>query len=150
MEKPEFRHGYTKLPNRLIERVLCKGLLTQYESQVVLAVARLSWGWNKTWCYSSYGELSALTGISRSKVYAVCKDLHFRRILVLGVGRKKTRLEINPRYQQWQLPRESRKNELFPPQGTPAVPSTGNSTASQTVEAQGFEALVRNSFKTIE
>jgi phage replication O-like protein O len=150
MKKPDFSGGYTRILNAVLERVLCKGLLTQYESQIILAVARLTWGWNKKWEYSSYGVLAAMTGIARRKVYAVCKDLHARSIIVLGTGRVKTRFQINPDVSAWVLPRESHKNTLLPLQATPAVASAGDSTTPEPVDRRELAGLVKKFLKTLD
>ncbi len=125
----DFPGGYTRILNALLDRVLVKGLFTQYESQVLLAVARLSWGWSQPAAFTTYGELSKLTGIARSNVYNVCKALHRRRILVLGVGRKKTRMEISMDVSTWVLPREAGKGELFAQPAAPEQPEEGPSLA---------------------
>jgi|Deesub1362A_J573_1020465.scaffolds.fasta_scaffold01366_2 phage replication O-like protein O len=147
MQRLDFDGGYTKLPNLLIERVFCKVTFPAYEMRVLFALMRMSWGWNKAWCYSSYREIAEKTGLDYRHVRRTVQSLVEKCIVVTYPGRNKTRFEINPDYMTWKLPE---RNTLMPLQASLAGASTGITESEQPLDRQELVGLLRNFIKTLE
>ena len=124
MANPQTEDGFTRFANELLE-AFCRTRIAGQEYQVVLSIARLTYGFGKKTDHISYGQLSKLTGISRPKLVPMLRNLQSRGILAVtnngnrGVTNNGNRqplvIGINKNFDEW---------VLLPKKGT--VPNNGN------------------------
>ena len=78
MDKADTDNGYTKIANQLLVKICCSNL-TQNEIKVLLAIARLSYGWNQKDTASRAGskELREITGLFTNQIYLVIRNLRY-------------------------------------------------------------------------
>lgn len=126
---PQIENGHVKIANELFEQLIALRLPGQ-ELRIVLAIMRMTYGWNKKEASISYGQLAKMTGIPRVKVIQHIKSLVPKR--VLGSSHNGTRTPanywINKHYLEWvpsplkgTSPLEGTRKQAFasPHQGTP-------------------------------
>jgi len=127
MASPQVEDGYTRFANTLIEALMAFRVPGQ-ELRIVLAVARKTYGWQKTTDTISYGQLSSMTDIPRARVIEHVKSLVSKKIL--GSHNNGTRqpltLWINKDFEQWQ---SSPKKETSPKHETKPSPNNGDRTS---------------------
>lgn len=99
---PQLEDGYTKIANELLE-AFAKIRLRGQEAQIVHAVMRKTYGFNKKSDAISFGQLSEATGINRRKVIMLVQSLVSKK--VLGSAHNGTRnpstIWINKHYSEW-------------------------------------------------
>lgn len=128
--KPRLRDGYTRIHNELIDRVFMRVNFSSYEWRVLWSIIRMSWGWNRPGCYTSYRELAESTGIDIRHVARTIKKLEKKLIIAARPGKKKTHLQLNTDYMTWRIPE---KETLF---------TSGTSTPSEPSEVTNNAELV--------
>ena len=102
MAKPQLEHGHLRVANELFE-ALCRATLSGREFQVVLAIMRLTYGWQKKAGTISLKQLQQMTGIThRPWLMRILQRLESQRI-ILGAHRLgyATAYQINKDYEQW-------------------------------------------------
>jgi phage replication O-like protein O len=102
MPGPQLEDGHTRFANELLEALARAGLHGR-EFRVVLAVARLTYGYQKKADSISYGQIADLTGISRRNVISTVQGLLRRRVLhsVVHDTRRENIFSINKHYKTW-------------------------------------------------
>lgn len=81
--RPDFRHGYLRVPLAVWMTLFCRGLLTRRQLQLACVVLRESWGWR-----GPDGEVRAWTRRLTTRQFAAATGLstdHLRRDLSLLV-----------------------------------------------------------------
>jgi len=121
MASPQLENGHTKIANELVE-ALCKINLSPYESRVLWAIIRKTYGWGKKMDKIAQSQIVEMTGIPKGHISRAMKSLTLRAI-VTSSGNK--RIGVNKNYEQW-LPVAvtSEKVEKLPAE-EPKVTSTG-------------------------
>ena len=85
---PQLEDGYTRIANEILE-ALCEINLSGREFRAVLALIRLTYGWQKKEDQISYSQFAELTGIARNHVQEIFKGLAARKIVVKIKAAKK-------------------------------------------------------------
>lgn len=114
---------FTRVPNEILE-TLAMNRLPGQEYQIVLLVARRTYGFNKPADDLSYGQISRLTGIPRVKVIPLIRNLILKKILASTNNgtRKPLSIWINDNYREWA---PSPKKGTSPNIGTSPSPNMG-------------------------
>lgn len=99
---PQVEDGYTRISNELLGALVLADL-TKQQWEVVMAVARKTYGFNKTTDDIALSQLAAMTAGDRSNLSKVVISLVDRRILIRSKGRHGQLLGINKDYAQWGL-----------------------------------------------
>lgn len=101
MEDAKVRKGYTRIANKLLEKISASKL-TQNEIRVLLSIARLSFGWGKhgTEKRASTRVFSEMTGLRCDKICAAVKGLKEKRVILVKAG-SQNEYEINTIISQW-------------------------------------------------
>ena len=123
MASPQCENGYTKIANELLDAMIRTRLPGQ-EMRIMLAVIRKTYGFGKKADEISYGQLSKLTDIPRTRVIEHVKSLVSKKGLgSLNNGtRRPPTLWINKDFEKW-IP--SPKKETSPKEGTTPSPNNG-------------------------
>jgi phage replication O-like protein O len=93
--------GYTRIANELLEQVMAAPL-TLREIRVVMAVVRLTYGWNRKQARVTGGLLAKLTGIHASHVAKVLAGL-IEKNVVIRHGGSRSPVSLNKHADQWHL-----------------------------------------------
>lgn len=103
MDKADTDNGYTKIANQLLVKICCSNL-TQNEMRVLLAIARLSYGWNQKDTASRAGskELREMTGLFTNQIYLVIRSLKAKKVIVV-TKKKQNTYKINTYLSEWQV-----------------------------------------------
>ena len=108
MANPQKENGHTSIANELLE-VMAKTYFSSYEIQIIFAIFRKTYGWNKTEDWITTTQISEMTDIARSHVSRTIKKLLDRNMLVKN-GKK---LSFQKDYEKWQkLPKQVTKKKL--------------------------------------
>ncbi|KVG33843.1 replication protein [Burkholderia diffusa] len=102
---PQIENGFTRLANELLDALLGAGL-TARQWAVVMAVARKTYGWNKTRDDIGLSQLRLMTGIDKSHLSRTIRELEAMRILNREAGMHSHTLGINKRHKDWELPNQ--------------------------------------------
>jgi phage replication O-like protein O len=106
---PQPEEGYTPIANELLEAVLRAGF-TKQELLVILAVARLTYGWSRKFQAVTSTALSNLTGLDAGHCRKVRTDLIKRGVLIQH-GRGGEQLGICKHYGSWKKRAKSARAE---------------------------------------
>src|SRR3990167_6396213 len=96
MENPQLENGHLDIANELVE-ALARTQLSGYESRVLWAVFRKTYGWHKKEDWMSFNQLRVLTQLKDSHISRTLKLLVMRKILTKG-GKL---LSFNKYYNEW-------------------------------------------------
>lgn len=102
MAAPQLENGYLRVANELAE-ALARSQFSPYESRVIWAVLRLTYGYSKKADFMSYGQIADLTGISRRNVIRTVQALVSRKTLrsVASDTSKVNIISINKDFESW-------------------------------------------------
>ena len=108
MANPQKENGHVDIANEIVE-ALAKTYLSSYESQVLWAIFRKTYGWHKKEDRINGSQLSKMTGISESHVSRTLKGLTRRNIIIRN-GKK---ISFQKDYEQWEkLPIQASMKKL--------------------------------------
>ena len=99
MANPQKENGHTSIANELIEE-LAKTYLSSYETQIIFAIFRKTYGWQKKEDWITGTQLSDMTGIKRSHISRTIKRLVNRNILT----KNNKKLSIQKDFEKWDKP----------------------------------------------
>lgn len=102
MASPQIEKGYTRLANELLE-ALCRCRVSRRELSIMLAVIRLTYGWNRATSIISQRALERVTEIDRRNVQRLVKGLHLKRMLIVKIEGQIRYVSINKNYDQWEI-----------------------------------------------
>lgn len=105
---PQIEDGYAKIANELAEAFAAYPF-TSIQHQIIWAVLRQTYGYNRKFHAISIGFLVKATGRSRSKVAKAVSDLIKANVLIeysSGEGCASRVLGINKLYKTWGVPQE--------------------------------------------
>ena len=132
MTSPQLEDGYLKIANSIVE-ALAKYRMPGQEGQIIWAVFRRTYGFNKKSDNIAYSQLAEDTGIPRKKVSTLVKSLAKKKVLltVPNMGdRAPLNIGINKDFSQW-LPVPQKGDiphlgdRLSPKKGTNLSPKKG-------------------------
>ena len=123
MANPQKENGHTAIANELLE-IMAKTYFSSYEIQIIFAIFRKTYGWNKKEDWITNTQLAELTGIPKSHVSRTIKKLLERKMIVKN-GKK---IGFEKDYEKWQkLPKQvTSKNGKKLPIQVSKVTQTGN------------------------
>lgn len=83
MASPQLEHGYTKIANEILE-ALARTSISTYQSRVLWAIFRKTYGFGKKVDKISLSQLSEMTGIQKAHVGQARRELIARKILTVA------------------------------------------------------------------
>lgn len=111
---PQVEDGHTRIANELYEHVMAAPF-TLREMRVVLAVIRLTYGWNRKQARVTGGLLAKLTGIHESHVAKVLAGLIEKNVIIRHGG-SRSPVSLNKHADQWRL-----DNQKYTPPATNTI-----------------------------
>jgi phage replication O-like protein O len=103
MANPQLENGHTRIANELLE-ALCRTNLWPYESRVLIALIRFTYGWNKKNDWITLKQFSNLTGLDRRNVHRALKRLISKRIIsAKRKGRRALIYGLQKDWEKWVL-----------------------------------------------
>ncbi len=134
MARPQLENGHTKIANELVE-AFARVNFSAYESRILWAIFRKTYGWGKKTDRISYSQFEETTGIDRRHIGRAVLSLKARGIITCEGSGYALQYGIQKDYERWDLtPIEAPKidtdsgNELTPKE---AMNSTGDLTPIQ-------------------
>ncbi len=107
-EYPQPEKGYARISNELLE-ALASTKLNTAETRLIFAIARKTYGWNKSTDWIAVSQFVKMTGMTDSQVCHVKKRLIERKIIV----QIDNQICWNEFHTQWrQLPKQTTKTKL--------------------------------------
>lgn len=103
---PHLEEGYTQVANNLLEDIMAAPL-TLREMRVVLAIIRLTYGWNRKEARITGGLLAKLTGMPATKVSKTLAGLVAKNVVVRHGG-SRSPVSLNKYVDQWRIEETSR------------------------------------------
>jgi len=135
---PQLENGYTRIANELLEEVT-KFDFSKRELKIVLAVIRLTYGFNKKFDDMSLSQLETRTGIKRTHLCNAINNLVSMRVLLKQshVLPKQSHVHgqvigLNKKYQEWEV---WPKRSLLPKQSQ-RCDQNGNKGVTKTVNTK--------------
>ena len=105
---PQKENGHVDIANEIVE-ALAKTYLSSYESQILWAIFRKTYGWHKKEDWISISQLVDITGIYKSHISRTIKKL-LERNMIFKNGNK---IGFQKRYDRWQrLPKQVTAKKL--------------------------------------
>lgn len=102
MANPQIEDGFTRIANEIIE-ALMRTNLHPYESRILWAIWRITYGYHKKADWILNKQLVNMTGIHKAHVSNTISKLTTRKI----VTRSGNKIAFNKDYQQWrELPKQ--------------------------------------------
>jgi|GEM_PF-699702 len=104
-ENPQVENGYTAIANEIVE-ALSKSMQGGTEGQIIFAVLRKTYGWNKKEDKISISQLCKLTGKSKRAVIYALQNLEAKKMIVIkkttkdGLKQPNT-ICFNKHYSEW-------------------------------------------------
>lgn len=98
---PQVEDGYARIANELLEQVMIAPL-TSREIRVVMAVIRLTYGWNRKHARVTGGLLAKLTGIHATTCAKVLSGLITKNVITRNGG-SRSPVSLNKHADQWDL-----------------------------------------------
>ncbi|HUU39672.1 MAG TPA: replication protein, partial [Desulfatiglandales bacterium] len=96
MTNPQLEDGYTRIANELLE-AMARINLSGYQSRVLMAIWRQTYGWHKKEDYISVSQIARMTGIDKRNVSRTLKELIEKNMI-----RKNGRMTaFNKNYNEW-------------------------------------------------
>jgi phage replication O-like protein O len=124
--KAQLEDGYTRIANELLDAISGADI-SRNETKVVLAIIRLSYGWNQkdTGNRAGISNLLALTGIKSSSgkyIYLALKSLVEKRVIFKEKnGDNTNRYSINTAISDWQVDLPAGEVEYVPVYSSPTI-----------------------------
>ena len=97
MANPQKEDGHVDIANEIIE-ALAKTHLSSYETQVIFAIFRKTYGWHKKEDWITNSQIAKMTGIAEAHISRTIKILLQKNI----VKKNGKRLGIQKDYEQWE------------------------------------------------
>jgi len=130
MASPQCEDGYTRIANELL-LALCRSRLTLYEWRVLMAVIRLTYGYNRKVDQISVRQLSRITSINYRLVYRTLKSLEKKNMLHISKQKNRLILGIQKDYERWDV--ISTDNTMLSEEITTGVISGDNIKSSEEI-----------------
>lgn len=111
MARPQLEDGHTDIAHEIVE-ALCRINLTAYESRILWALFRKTYGWHKKWDRISYTKWEEVTGLDRWHIARTLKQLIARKIIAQRGNGYKIEYAFQKDYEQWI--KEFHRHDLLP------------------------------------
>jgi len=137
MASPQAEDGHVDIANEIVE-ILAKTYLSSYESQVLWAIFRKTYGWHKKEDWITNTQIAEMTGIAESHISRTLKKL-IKKNMVNKNGKK---LSFQKDYDNWQKLPKQVSNEKLPkwdkklPKQVREVTQTGNKKLPKQVDTK--------------
>lgn len=96
--------GFTKIPNRLIDKCITCDCFGYSNGQIFWAVCRKTFGWNKIEDAISISQFVEMTGLSRRSVIYALQDLEAKKILIIKrFDHQINKISLNQEYDLWEV-----------------------------------------------
>ena len=146
MANPQSENGHTDIANEILE-ALCKINLSSYQSRILNAIFRKTYGWNKKSDWISNSQLVELTGLKKQHVSRALSELK-KRNMIIREGRDTS---FQKDYDQWkELPRKVTKlpKEVTVTNTGNSVTNTGNGVTSTGAHKRNYtkETIQKNKY----
>ncbi|HOG17671.1 MAG TPA: replication protein [Syntrophales bacterium] len=146
MASPQVENGHIDIANEIVE-ALARTNLSSYQSRILWALWRKTWGWHKKEDWIPLSQFEEMTGISKSHISRTITELKTRN-MVTNSGNK---IAFNKDYTQWrELPKGARgyqSGQQGLPIGATEVTNPGNEGYQSGLPQK--KLLKRNSSKEI-
>lgn len=129
---PQVEDGFTRIANELLEEVMAAPL-TLREMRTVLAIIRLTYGWNRKQARVTGGLLAKLTGMPATKVSQTLSSLVEKNVIIRHGG-SRSPVSLNKHADQWAVERKERKT---PP---PKQAKQGENNQTGQGEPKGYDS----------
>ena len=109
---PQLENGYTKIANELLE-AFCRSFPSASNAQVLLAIIRKTYGWDRKEDSISISQIEELTKLSRRTVIYALQNLEAMRMVVIKRQRGRgnihliNTLSLQEKYELWVVQRKS-------------------------------------------
>ena len=130
MANPQAENGHVDIANEIVE-ILAKTYLSSYESQILWAIFRKTYGWHKKEDWITNTQISKMTGIAESHVSRTIKKL-IKKNMIIRNGKK---LAFQKDYDLWEKLPKQVTNEKLPKQVT-KVTQTGMKKLPEQVDTK--------------
>lgn len=100
MSSPQLENGHTRVANELLEAII-RFDFSKREYQVLLAVIRKTYGYQKKTDELGGSQLAEMTGLHRQHVVATVAALVKKNVLVKSGGKHASNIGINKNYNEW-------------------------------------------------
>lgn len=100
MANPQKENGHTSIANEIVE-ALAKINLTSYESRILWALFRKTYGWNKKNDAISLNQFSSLTNIPSQHIARTIKQLKERNLLLVSKNQSSNHYQFQKNYEIW-------------------------------------------------
>ena len=97
MARPQKENGHVDLANEIVE-ALSKIHLSSYETQVLFAIFRKTYGWHKKEDWITNSQIAEMTGIAESHVSRTIKILIIKKLVI----KNGNNLGFQKDYDQWE------------------------------------------------
>jgi len=97
MANPQREDGHVDIANEIVE-ALAKIYLSSYESQVLWAIFRKTYGWHKKEDWITGSQLSEMTGIAESHISRTLKKLIQRNLII----KNRKKISFQKDYEKWE------------------------------------------------
>lgn len=106
MASPQKENGYTPIANELLEAMAKCNCFGFSNGQIVWAILRKTYGWNKKEDKISLSQLGEMTGLSRRTIIYTLQELEAKKILFIirekqGKLNKVNLIKFNKDYETW-------------------------------------------------
>lgn len=140
MVNPQAENGHVDVANEIVE-ALCRTQLSGYESRILWALFRKTYGWHKKIDRISLSQFQALTGLAIPKISNTLKRLELRKMVsVTENGNGKTKSYCFQKvFTLWQdLP-----EKVIPKMGIPEKGITENGVQGLPISASTKETITK-------
>lgn len=100
MSSPQLENGYTRIANELLDAII-RHDFSKREYQVLLAIIRKTYGYQKKADELGGSQLAEMTGLHRQHVVSTVAALVKKKVLVKSSGKFASNIGINKNYNEW-------------------------------------------------
>lgn len=116
-ENPQKENGHVDLANEIVE-AMCRTYLTNYESRVLWAIFRKTYGWQKKEDWIALSQFQELTGLTSPHICRALKLLERRNI----IAKRGNKIEFNKFSSQWKELPNGATNHSIAKRGKKSLP----------------------------
>jgi phage replication O-like protein O len=103
MVSPQVENGYTPIANELLDQLM-KVNLSGSEWQLLIAILRKTYGFQKKTDWITLSQFAKITGIERRNVHRTLKKLSSKQMTVVQIDdNNRLKYGFNKNYEQWEL-----------------------------------------------
>jgi len=139
---PQIEDGHVRIANEIVDQ-LSRINLSPYESRVLWAIWRKTYGWHKKSDRISYTQFQQMTGLDRWHIARTIKRLKARNIIAISGNKHKLIYSFQKDYNKWlPLPVEATKTlKVLPVEATKPLPVEATKVGKLNVACRGNTPL---------